>query len=193
MQNLGSDRRRNNVAISEGSILFSPCLIHPNNEIAPPFGLSVGLPQIRPHGAINLALLRRLQERLNPQARFLLGAGFFYHDDTSQMIRYMAIRCLRRYADVRHSSSSQYEPSSYSRTPPTEFPSPISHSSMESITNPLLSGRSSPLTRSSTGQSVSIRSPVRLRSASNVPLTSTNTTLTGERQAQSLCKTICLH
>lgn len=77
MQSLGSDRSRNNVAISEGSILFSSCLIHPNNVITPPFGLSVGLPQIRPHGAINMALLRRLQERLNPQAQFLLGVGFF--------------------------------------------------------------------------------------------------------------------
>lgn len=76
MQSLGSYRSRNNVAISKGSILFSPCLIHPNNEIAPPFGLSVGLPQIRPHDAINLALLRHLQERLNPQARILLGADF---------------------------------------------------------------------------------------------------------------------
>lgn len=162
-------------------ILFSPCLIHPNNEIAPPFGFSVGLPANPAAWPNQPGSAASSPGEVEPSSSVPIGSRLFYHDDTSQMIRYMAIRCLLRYADVRHSSSSQYDPSSYSRTPRTGFLSPTSHSSMESITDPLLSGRSPPLTRSSAGQSVSIVSPVRLRSASNVPLTSTNTTLTGER------------
>lgn len=38
-----------------------PCLIRTDNEVAPPFELSMGLPPIRPHGAIDLTQLRRLQ------------------------------------------------------------------------------------------------------------------------------------
>ncbi|KIR51838.1 hypothetical protein I315_05787 [Cryptococcus gattii Ru294] len=59
MQSLGSDRSRNNVAISEGSILFSSCLIHPNNVITPPFGLSANgklSPYAKPSAYIDVVL-----------------------------------------------------------------------------------------------------------------------------------------
>lgn len=87
-QSLESDRSTHSVATSEVSNPSSPCLIGTDNEVAPPFELSMGLPpnpaawRNRSHSAASSA------GEIEPPTSASMGGRVSYRDETVPRIRY---------------------------------------------------------------------------------------------------------